>query len=272
MNSSFDRTETKPVGLLIVGHGTRNPVGCEEFLTLANLINQYFPKNPVEAGFLELATPSIEDALSKLAGRGCDRFAVLPILLFCAGHAKSDIPNEVQSAASKLGMTCLGQSAPLGASDFAVRLSHSRFLEAASQEPMVNLATCGLCMIGRGASDTHAIDEMMLLVEKRRLTTPVRWTTTGFFAVAEPTVDQVLFEASKTDCPTIFVQPHLLFEGQLTRELRDKIEVLKSSSTKDFRLVPALGPRKDVAEAFASEFAKNQDFGGIFANNLGSIP
>ncbi len=260
-----------PAGLLIVGHGTRNSVGCGEFLTLAANIKQYFPNNPVQAGFLELATPSIEDSLTELSVQGCTHFAVVPILLFSAGHAKSDIPNEVQAAANRLDMTCLGQSLPLGASDAAVQLSNTRFLESVSKEPTVDLENCGLCMIGRGASDPGAIEQMLFLVEKRRLSTPVRWITTGFFAAAEPTVDQVLAEASKDDCQSIYVQPHLLFEGQLTVELRTRIDLLNRNSQKVFRMVSPLGARTDVALAFASEFAKNPDFAGIFPNSLGSI-
>jgi sirohydrochlorin cobaltochelatase len=256
-------------GILIVGHGTRNAVGCSQFLELAEKLKLCFPASPVEAAFLELATPSIEMGLEALARRGCKDFAVLPILLFEAGHAKSDVPNEVSAAADNLHMQCLGQSSPIAASDTAVQLSLDRFRESLQTQPDLDPEYIALCMIGRGASDPHATAQMEELVRKRQAIVRTGWSRIGYFAAARPTVDEVLADCLSCPLDDVFIQPHLLFEGQLTEELRAKVAQMRQLGHKRIHLVEALGSRVDVAQAYALEFAKNTRFRDIFPMNLG---
>jgi sirohydrochlorin ferrochelatase len=256
-------------GILIVGHGTRNAVGCSQFLELAEKLKLCFPASPVEAAFLELANPSIEMGLEALASRGCDAFAVIPILLFEAGHAKSDVPSEVAVAADRLRMTCLGQASPIAASELAVQVSIDRFLEACKAIGVRDIRQTALCMIGRGASDPNAIAQMEELVEKRQAKMPAGWVKIGYFAAASPTVDEALNASLECPFEDVFVQPHLLFEGQLTVELRAKVEELRQLGKKRFHLIQALGSRNDVAQAFAQQFAENHRFRDIFPMKQG---
>ena len=53
-------------GLLLVGHGTRSAEGREQFLGLAESLRQRLKPLPVEPAFLELAQPTIDDAVGKL--------------------------------------------------------------------------------------------------------------------------------------------------------------------------------------------------------------
>ncbi|XZE20375.1 sirohydrochlorin chelatase [Pirellulaceae bacterium SH449] len=117
----------KNIGVLVVGHGTRNPSGAGQLIQLTEEIQARLPGVSVEASFLELCEPDIASGLSQLRQRGCTELVVLPILLFSAAHAQDDIPQAVATSSEELGMRVLGQSEPLGTHPRVVELSRLRF-------------------------------------------------------------------------------------------------------------------------------------------------
>src|SRR4051812_1175045 len=88
-------------GLLIVGHGTREPAGIEQFRCLLALVLERLSPRPVEAGFLEFAEPTIAEGIASLANMGAGRIKVVPLLLFAAGHVKEDIPRQIREATQR---------------------------------------------------------------------------------------------------------------------------------------------------------------------------
>ncbi len=62
---------------------------------------------------------------------------------------------------------------------------------------------------------------MLELTEIRRRESEVAWAGTGFFAVAKPTVREILEQAKDSPFRCIVIQPHLLFEGELMQTLRE---------------------------------------------------
>ncbi|MFM7291573.1 MAG: sirohydrochlorin chelatase, partial [Planctomycetia bacterium] len=100
-------------GLVVVGHGTADPVGAEETRQVAEWVAGLLPGVAVELGFLEVIGPSIGTALERLADRGCAEVVAAPLLLFTAGHARRDVPEAVREAADRLGLA-VRQSDALG--------------------------------------------------------------------------------------------------------------------------------------------------------------
>jgi sirohydrochlorin ferrochelatase len=80
-------------------------------------------------------------------------------------------------------------------------------------------------MVGRGTSEQAALDHMRRLTELRVSdgSTSVVVHETGFFAGGKPNVDALLDLAAGWDCDTVIVQAHLLFEGDLIEQLRNKV-------------------------------------------------
>ena len=54
-------------GVVVVGHGTANPVGAAETKRVVAQVDAILPNIPVELGFLEVIEPTIEMALGRLA-------------------------------------------------------------------------------------------------------------------------------------------------------------------------------------------------------------
>ena len=85
------------IGLLIVGHGSRDPNANAEFESVVAAYRASRPDVDVTHGYVELARPSLAMALRELAQRA-DFIVVLPLFLFAAGHVKNDIPLALSQA------------------------------------------------------------------------------------------------------------------------------------------------------------------------------
>jgi sirohydrochlorin ferrochelatase len=79
------------LGVLVVGHGSRDAEANGEFETLVATYRAARPDLDVVHAYVELAHPSLSDALCLLAQR-TESVVVLPLFLFAAGHVKNDIP------------------------------------------------------------------------------------------------------------------------------------------------------------------------------------
>lgn len=260
--------------ILVVGHGTRKAAGADQLRQLVQTMRQLEPEVALFESFLELAEPTIEQALERVKASGTTRVKVVPILLFEAGHARSDIPDAVAAAASRLGIEVVGQSHPLGTSQCILELSEQRyeeialrgFSEGCPEQHCARAGACGgncelalsylgeigLAMVGRGASDAAALEQMRTLTD---MTYPRRhhvvWYETGFFTGGSPNVDELFDLAAASSCDTIIVQPHLLFEGALMDQLRAKFrERLERHAPQKWLLTRALGGDPGLARVF----------------------
>ncbi len=249
----METTTSSCIGLLIVGHGTRVEEGQKQFLTLAEGIRDRYPGMPVSAGFLELAEPNIQQAIEELARSGCKSMIVVPVLLFEAGHAKSDIPDLVIQSCQELGMEILGQTPPLGNSSAVVAVSKRRFSEYVNNLNLQpdELREAGFCLVGRGASDSTAIAEFHRFAQTLRSQLTCHWMGVGFLAAAEPTFDNLLGRVEATDRKIVFIQPHLLFEGRLTIQIREAVGRVSKETKQAVHVIPTLGCGKDVVDLFA---------------------
>ena len=273
-------------GILVVGHGTRNASGASELLELVQSMKARLPDClPIEASFLELANPTIDEAVEKLNSKNCQNLLVIPILLFTAAHAREDIPDAVIEALKSRGMKTLAQSTSLGTDESALKLSEERFLSSfrcqnaagclkagacdvadscianpgtleqlsSSYLEIPSQVRIGLAMVGRGTSDDEARGHMIRLSKMRVDSSPVNihWSQTGFFAGGTPNVSQLLEAAEESDCDWIVVQPHLLFEGHLSVQLRSMVDKLrKAGSKKRWLVAPTLGADPKLADTF----------------------
>ena len=80
------------IGIVLCGHGSRDPQAVEEFVDVVNKIKSRIPSIPVAFGFLEFNRPIISEALDQLKNMGVEKVIALPAMLFAAGHTKNDIP------------------------------------------------------------------------------------------------------------------------------------------------------------------------------------
>ena len=99
---SIDPAVEAPRHLLVVAHGSRRAASNEEVRAVVERLRaeQSDQFASVETAFLELAEPSIQDGLSRLARRGARRIVVLPYFLAAGSHVSRDIPEILDAFAA----------------------------------------------------------------------------------------------------------------------------------------------------------------------------
>ncbi len=235
-------------GWLLVGHGTRDAQGRREFLSTAIAVaNQ--ATVPVEACFLELAEPSIPGGMAKLRDRGCEEVVVVPLLLFSAGHAKNDVPDETAAAAAACGLKIMGQAPALGLHPSLLGVSRKRVRSAVSSGGTTPQRTA-LVAIGRGSSDEQSTEQMRDYVGQVAKSLQIDRLSIGFVAVATPTMTDVLVAVAKSDADAVVVWPHLLFQGDVLASIRRAVIDARSLSPRKNWVVAAhVGPVAELVEA-----------------------
>jgi sirohydrochlorin cobaltochelatase len=115
--------------IILFGHGARDARWREPFDRLADLWRHQHPGTPVQLAFLEMMTPSLEDAVGALAGQGATQIAVVPVFFGQGGHLRNDFPVLLTACQEKfpqinLSATCaVGEDAAVlqAIVDFATR-------------------------------------------------------------------------------------------------------------------------------------------------------
>jgi sirohydrochlorin cobaltochelatase len=79
-------------GLILFAHGARDPRWAAPFEAVARQILQQQPDLKLRLAYLELMTPSLQDAGAELCAAGCRQVDVLPMFLGTGGHLRKDLP------------------------------------------------------------------------------------------------------------------------------------------------------------------------------------
>ncbi len=84
-------------GLVLFGHGARDPRWAEPFGRLRDAVATALPTAEVTLAFLELMTPDLANAAASLIAGGCDRITVVPIFFGVGAHVRRDLPERVDA-------------------------------------------------------------------------------------------------------------------------------------------------------------------------------
>lgn len=262
MNQTFSPDGPHEPPVLLVGHGTRHEEGRQEFRQTAELLRQLWPNRLIADCFLELAEPTIPEALGTLAQAGHRQATVAPLLLFSAGHAKEDIPDEVAEATAACGIEQTRQSLPLEWTPPLLELSALRFREcwqAADWPNPAELASNGQpvhwVLVGRGSRDPLAKANLLRFAMRRTPLTPGMQVTLSFCAIAEPRLEQVLDDLLAEQAGRVIIQPHFLFAGLLPDRVHQTASEYAQRAQADFGgqwlVTHRLGPDPLLAQAIA---------------------
>jgi sirohydrochlorin cobaltochelatase len=98
---------------LIVSHGSRDKSANADFKRLVQKYRKRHPLWKISHAFLELARPSIPEALGLLTSRSREIF-ILPLFLFQAKHIKKHIPEILGAFRKKHPQVKAKLAKPLG--------------------------------------------------------------------------------------------------------------------------------------------------------------
>ncbi|MFB6304910.1 MAG: CbiX/SirB N-terminal domain-containing protein, partial [Haloferacaceae archaeon] len=205
--------------VLLVGHGSRRERSNEQVRELAAGLEERLGV-PVDAAFLELAEPAIDEAIAGLAS-AVDRVTVVQLSLFAASHVKSDVPLAVKRARGRHDVT-LHNGAHLGVHPALVEILDDR--AAAVEERLgVDRAADDVAVVlcARGSSDPDANADAHKLARLLHEGRAFDRVETAFIGVTEPVLADALHDVAKHRPDAVVVLPYMLGDGVLTGRVRD---------------------------------------------------
>lgn len=205
-------------GVLVLGHGSRDPAGNQELEAFARAIAAARPEECVRHGYIELAAPLFAEALDALAAE-CERVVVLPLFLLAAGHVKDDVPRVLAEARRRRPGVTFIAARPLGVDRAMLEIAGDR-LDGAVAGAEDGTA---VVIVGRGSSDPDANGDLFkvarLLVDGR----PFLTAQACFAGIRRPFLPETLDLVARLAPRRIVVVPYVLFAGRILTRLRDEL-------------------------------------------------
>ncbi len=90
-------TVPTPTALVLIGHGSRDPLWRVPIETLAERVSQRSPAMAVRCAYLEWASPDVQGAVEALVSQGHARIRLMPLFFGMGKHAREDMPALVQA-------------------------------------------------------------------------------------------------------------------------------------------------------------------------------
>ena len=213
------------IGIVLCGHGSRDPQAVEEFINVVNKIKSRIPSIPVAFGFLEFNRPIIREALDQLKNMGVKRVIALPAMLFAAGHTKNDIPSVLNKYSVENGLT-IQYGRELGLNSLMIGAAGARLTEIIDSNPTFPISETLLVVAGRGSSDPDANSNVCKITRMLVEGFGFGWGETVFSGVTFPLVEPGLNHVVKLGYKNIILFPYFLFTGILVKRIYDYTDLV----------------------------------------------
>lgn len=240
------------LGVMVCGHGSRDPEAVREFAVLAEHLRARLPQWPVDYGYLEFATPVIREGLDRLRAGGVGRVLAVPGMLFAAGHAKNDIPSVLNAYQARNPGMEISYGRELGID--------LKLLKAAGARVRAALETAGdgvplhetlLVVVGRGASDPDANSNVAKVTRMLWEALGFGWAETAYSGVTFPLVEPALEHVARLGYRRVVVFPYFLFTGVLVRRIYEHTDRVAARHPEiEFVKAPYLNDHPLVIDAF----------------------
>ncbi len=207
---------TAKPAMLVVGHGSRDADGVDQFWELATTIRATTGDLLTGFGFIELAAPTVDEAIDELIAGGATEIVSVPLVLLAAGHLKNDGPAALARARTRHPGVRFSLARDLGIEPHVLDIAADRIRDTAGDADPEKL---GVALIGRGSSDPDACSDLWkvsrLLADGRGLGI----VEPGFVSVATPSIPQTLERLRLLGAGTVVVAPLFLFPGILLNRI-----------------------------------------------------
>ena len=244
---------TETPGLFVIGHGTRDAAGVEEFRRFLPVVRAAIPGVEVGGGFIELAQPDLDTAIDDLVARGGDGGIVaVPLVLLGAGHMKDDGPAALARARARHPGVPMVYGRELGVHPTVLALAEGRAREAMGDAPSASHATV---FVGRGSTDPDANSDLYkacrLLWDHRDL----GLVEPAFVSLAPPGVAEALDRCRRLGATAVIVVPYFLFAGVLPDRISAEARAWAAQHPEiDVRVGRHFGPVPELARLVVERY------------------
>ncbi len=237
-------------GIVIAGHGSRDADGIREFEQLVELVRERAPQHQVSHGYLEFASPTIDQAIAAQLNADAKQIVMVPGILLAATHAKNDLPSELLTFAREYPDIDFHFGAPMGLHPLLLQVVQQRVVEAeATSAKTVRRDDTCLVLVGRGTTDPDANGEVAKFARMIEEGMGFGASYVCYSGTAKPLVADGLRTAAKLGYARLIVVPFFLFDGILVKRIYDAADALQQREP-DLEVLKAsyLGVHPNVAD------------------------
>ncbi|MGI9015990.1 MAG: sirohydrochlorin chelatase [Euzebya sp.] len=237
--------------LLLIAHGTRDPRGAKEMDQLLALVRQRLDVPVGHAWLEDFVQPQGVEGARPLVGAGATELVALPLLNFAAGHAKYDIPKQVDQIQQAFPELVIHTGEVLGPAPDLLSLAWER-LDAVS--PPETREDEVLVIAASGSSDPDANGELYKAARMVAEGSGHRWVEPCVAGVTWPRTEQVLQRIAAAGARRAVVFSWSLLAGVLERRIWDAVDEVSASTGLLVAKAGRFGPDPRVADAVVARY------------------
>lgn len=231
--------------ILYICHGSRVKEASAQAVDFIKECMKRQPNTIQEYCFLELASPTIEEAYVTCVQRGATKIKAIPVLLLTAAHAKQDIPDVLRKMKNHFPNVELKYGRPIGVSEKMVDILEERLLETNKKITENSL----VLLVGRGSSDPDVKRDLSHIADLLQRRMPNTTVKDCYLTAATPSFGDSLLQAESMPVKQIFIIPYLLFTGLLMQSMQKAIGEIQRTSEQEFILCHYLGYHPKIEQA-----------------------
>lgn len=240
-----------PQPLVIAGHGTRVNAGAESAFALVEKVRALLPGVRVEAGFIELTSPTVDEALSAVLERE-PMAVVVPLMIGTGGHVRQDIPEAINAATTRHPDSSVVYARHLGSPAPMIGAVNARIATALDAWPAEQT---DVVLVGRGCSVTDANADHVRLSQVIFETGGYHQVLPAFIQVARPSLPETLLRSYATGSRRLVVMPHYLFTGRLDQWVHQQVDAFSAEHPDvEIRVADVIGPCDELAQVVTQRY------------------
>lgn len=240
-----------PPGLLLIAHGTRDPRGAQEMDVLMEHVRARVPGPAAHAWLEEFAEPRATEAAAQLVEAGATRAVCVPFLHFAAGHAKTDIPQELAAVRNAQPALLVANAPVLGLHPALFALGRTR-IDAVSDP--AGRADEVLLVAASGSSDPDANGDLAKAARFLAEGTGHRWVEPCFAGVTWPRTEAVLRRVAAAGARRVVLFSWSLLAGLLEQRVAAASAMVSAETELEVVDAGRFGPDPLVADAVADRY------------------
>ncbi len=258
MNNLTERRLPDSYAICLIGHGSRDPEGTREFLTLWKKLAERNFCRITEYGFLEFARPSATEALAACHQKGVENIISLPGILLPGKHTQNDIPEVFGKVFHNTPEINPLFPRPLGFDSKIMEACQGRIKDAEklSSNAIPHSKTL-LAILAHGSRDSRINSEaekkLVLLGKEMGFAK----TVVHFAGTSKISMEDIFENLRPQDFSRVILLPFFLFTGVWVKRVHALSDTLQRKHTKtEFLKTSCLQHHDSIVDALIQRVAE----------------
>ena len=116
--------------VILLGHGSIREQANAEVRDMWRMLAEQLPDLQISGSFVEVAEPTLEQEVGRLAAQGVERIVIVPMFLTRGNHLSNGIPRILEKLRQQYGQICIELTRHLGVDPLLAEIIKNRLREA----------------------------------------------------------------------------------------------------------------------------------------------